>query len=134
MSKWLSLLDKSIMAIPGFLILFFIILALLFFLYKALGCSFDDGGNYQDDYDGEHNDFKLVWPWLVNFIQIFRTSIGDLQPPQYPYWEEVYRKEPETAQSYITLIWAVFMAHVFLFVILLLNFLLAIISTAYDSL
>ena len=46
----------------------------------------------------------------------------------------MYRKEPETAQSYIALIWVTFLAHVFLFVILLLNFLLAIISTAYDSL
>ena len=43
MSKWLSLLDKSFIAIPGFLILFLIILTLLFFMYKALGCSFDDG-------------------------------------------------------------------------------------------
>ena len=64
LSKWIKLLYKSILLTIGFIVLFVIYLAQFFFMYKSLGCSFDDGGNYEKadesgegGYDDTHNDY-----------------------------------------------------------------------------
>lgn len=103
---------------------------------------FDDGGNW-DDYDDTHNDYVMVDQIWVSFLANFRTSVGDLQPPTYDYWGERYsyslglpsddRSAHKTmALAYIIAIWFVWFLQIFVMIILMLNFLIAIVNDSYQ--
>tara|TARA_B110000305_G_C19250435_1_gene544478 strand:+ start:224 stop:847 length:624 start_codon:yes stop_codon:yes gene_type:complete len=71
-------------------------------------------------------------------ILAFRNSIGDLQSPQYERWLnyiDANQNDPlRSAQGYfiIYLLWGLWFGNIILMVILLLNFLIAIISQTYE--
>lgn len=71
-------------------------------------------------------------------ILAFRNSIGDLQSPQYERWLNYIaanQNDPlRSAQGYfiIYLLWGLWFGNIILMVILLLNFLIAIISQTYE--
>lgn len=100
---------------------------------SVLGANFDDGGNYdQALYDTNFNDYPLINQFGVNLLSAVRNSIGDLQTPSYNYWMLRYdANENVAALLMIALIWAIYLAFLFIQVILALNFLIAIVSDTY---
>ena len=123
----------------------FMILQLYFCLsFYVFGATFDDGGNFfsegnskvlsgeADEYDTLHNDFPIIQPWLVIFMQVLRTSIGDLQPPSYDYWVARFEfGDQYTSMTYVLLIWLLWIFQIVIIVICMLNFLIAIVSDSY---
>ena len=65
---------------------------------------------------------------LLRFsIQTFRNSIGDLAAPDYGIWgEKEYPEHMQTTIAYLA--WGAWLVSTFLNVIILLNFLIAVIS------
>lgn len=115
--------------------------------YYVLGATFDDGGNFNtegsifvnreedpaDEYDTLHNDFPIIQQWLVIFLQVLRTSIGDLQPPSYDYWVARYEMSDRSfAMTHVIIIWILWMFQIIIIVICMLNFLIAIVSDSYN--
>ena len=70
---------------------------------------------------------------MVIFASV-RTAVGDIMMPGYEIWAELARPElvPRTARLYLAIIWFVFFVEVFLMVIMALNFLIAIVGSAYE--
>ena len=78
----------------------------------------------KDDY-GEMNRYGRT------FIQAYRNSIGDLAPPAHKKWNELVTtdKDNESLVNLMVLvIWLVWFFNQFIVLIILLNFLIAIIS------
>ena len=75
--------------------------------------------------------------FLVTLIQIYRNSIGDISAPLYDRWSDLVKNgtvsEQNEATIMITLIWIVWVLHQFLVLVILLNFLIAIISQSYEN-
>ena len=63
-----------------------------------------------------------------------RSAIGDLQPPQYPYWEGRYEQLGVVAEYYILMIWLRFLLMVMLLFIFLLTIFIALVSQSYEDL
>ena len=45
---------------------------------------------FEGDYDTEDYLFLRNYPLLINIIQTFRNSIGDLQTPRYGNWIQIH--------------------------------------------
>jgi len=74
---------------------------------------------------------------LVGFLQIYRNSIGDISPPAYGRWTELANsddpKKQRKANIMIALVWLTWVTHQFTVLIILLNFLIAIVSQSYEN-
>ena len=55
----------------------------------VMGAKFDDGGNFEEDYDTNFNDYAYVFAAGVDILAILRNSVGDLQTPSYDYWVDL---------------------------------------------
>jgi hypothetical protein len=81
-------------------------------------------------FDGE--DYAMLDSNLVLLFQTYRNSIGDIAAPQYSKWEELFASEDHLTSVkgmiMISVIWSVWVFHQFIMLILLLNFLIAIVS------
>lgn len=69
----------------------------------------------------------MIW------MEAFRLSIGDLSAPKYTFWEENLESSPFTSYFMIVIIWLVWLLEIFFVLIILLNFLIAIISQSYEE-
>jgi hypothetical protein len=91
-------------------------------------------------------DYNKVPTMVMNAIQLYRNSIGDIATPGYDYWSnniDAIEKAAKTdtpalygtGRSYIMIciIWSIWFLNQYLVLIILLNFLIAIISQSYDS-
>lgn len=86
-------------------------------------------------YDDESYKFLGPFPLIINILQTFRNSIGDLTEPKYGKWFEDM-KDTDNPSGYqyavIGVTWGFFIANIFLMQIVLLNFLIAEVSMTYD--
>lgn len=102
-------------------------------IFRVLGASFDDG-MYEDSYDDDFNDYPKVPESFVYVVQNLRNSIGDLAPPSYKYWEELYSSGHEKkAQMMIFFIWFMWIVEMYVMLIILTNFLIALVSQIYEQ-
>ena len=85
-------------------------------LFYVTGVSFDD------------SDYSTLLGFMVSFLEVFRSSIGDVRAPLYDYWVDSYSTHPKSATWVIAVIWLIWFANAFFVFIILLNFLIAIIS------
>lgn len=136
LNKYISLLYKAMTDIIGFMVLFLWLLLYFCLIFSVIGATFDDGGNFDTSedsgYDTLHNDYPHVGQAFVFMLQVFRTSIGDLQPPSYDFW--VARHEAGDVKFsffIIFLIWFMWLCQILIVVICMLNFLIAIVSESY---
>ena len=134
MAKWIQLLKKVVKDAVGFILFQVGLITFFFFVFRVLGVIFDDGKNFSSKYDDKHNDYPNVDSWFVGALSVFRTSIGDLQPPQYPFWDKLIDKKKGVAKFYIRVIWIMWVFMILINVIFLLNFLIAIVSQSYEEL
>lgn len=71
---------------------------------------------------------------MVGLLQNFRNSIGDLSTPHYLYWEARYNGgEKIASEAMILIIWMLWFGEVYLMVIILTNFLIALVSQVYEQ-
>lgn len=136
LSKWLKLINRAVKDAVGFMLLFYMILVVFMFAFRALGTGFDDGNNFElgeDGYDSNHDDYILVNSWVVGLVSMIRNSIGDLVPPNYLYWQEMYGQNQPVASFYIYSTWFLYGLQIQVYLIFLLNFLIAIVSDSQAS-
>jgi len=55
-------------------------------MFVQTGTYFDDGGNFDKNYNTLHNDYQVMDHRLVMIAAQLRNSFGDPQPPTYDYW------------------------------------------------
>jgi len=67
-----------------------------------------------------------------NYIQLFRTSVGDIQKPEF-LCTEAEDTEGKCGLNYYIKIWVVFVVEVYFITIVLNNFLIAKISSVYEA-
>jgi hypothetical protein len=79
-----------------------------------------------DDYDGLGFKMRAL-------IQMYRNSIGDIAPPKYNLYLDIHKNITSTENKLmITIIWALWFLNQLFILIVLLNFLIAIISQSYE--
>ena len=80
-------------------------------------------------------EYPNVDEYIFFAFQIFRNSIGDLAVPDYTFWSNRIAQEDTNKLAYIMIgySWALWMVLIVFMLIVLLNFLIAIISQSYDS-
>jgi hypothetical protein len=83
-------------------------------------------------YDINDNDYHELHESLALFFQNFRNSVGDISTPTYDYWinAEVLNQGDLTWTQFLVVgwAWALFLLNEFFILIVLLNFLIAIIG------
>lgn len=114
--------------------IFFVFAVLLFAeMFNVLGATYDSG-TFAADASLDHNftDYPLLRQSALIAFQSFRNSIGDLKAPHYLYWEKLFYegKKPQ-AQAMIYTIWAFWILQIYVMVVIMLNFLIAIVSNSY---
>lgn len=91
-------------------------------------------GNQPDEYDPDFGDYPKVPGVVVFLLQNLRNSIGDSAPPHYKYWEERFTGGDKVkAEIMILLIWFLWILEVYLMLIILTNFLIALVSQIYEQ-
>lgn len=64
-------------------------------------------------------------------LETFRTAIGELGKPKY---ENILKKDPSIFKDLnIFLIWFIWFVHVFFMLVIMLNFLIAVIGSNYEK-
>lgn len=123
----MALLVKCFEDIVAFFCFFQSFVLMLAGLFKLAGTKFDFG------------DYPEVTQFLQYYLQGWRNSIGDIQPPAYDFWNEriaAGAKEGEnTAFEYFMIytIWLIFIFfNVILLLIILLNCLVAIVGESFS--
>jgi len=101
----------------GFFTFFFFCWTMIFsFLYRVQGIEIDD-----EDYQNVNTYAKFA-------LQIFRNSIGDNKTPLYSFWSSHISDHYFIATSMISYSWILWLSNQFFMLIILLNFLIAIIG------
>ena len=100
---------------------------LFFVMWSITVCLLFDSAGIKivsEDYTGIVSAFAL-------FIQNFRNSIGDINPPSADYWTGDNGETGLVGMAYWG--WCLFLLQEFFMLIILLNFLIAIISQSYEE-
>lgn len=101
-----------------FLFLFFYLVFLFYFFLMFLV----SGANVSPD------DYSTLQPLTHIWIQVFRNSIGDIATPQFDYWDHFLESDSELRDTGVLLIWLIWFFEILFMLVILLNFLIAIIS------
>ena len=113
---------------------FFFYSVVLFFAlgYWVLGNQAGGHPTSQDDGD----DYERLGVFADQFMFSYRTSIGDLETPNANYWKEII-KDPTNENlrniPIVNFLWFVWMLQQYFMLIVLLNFLIAIVSQAFEK-
>lgn len=129
------MVTQSIFEVRTFLIFLFIWIFYFAMTFNVLGVTFDEGGDTPyDDYDDDHGDYRLIDPSINLIFQSIRNSIGDVAPPHYLFWKIRYANNDKViALIAINLIWILWLVQIAVMVVIMLNFLIAIVSQAYEN-
>lgn len=121
------LITHVIRDISYFLVLFNFNICLLVLMTYVIGVNISEK-DIKDDYESIN---KMV----MFAIMIYRNTIGDIQTPNYDYWSDKERmaKNPFMCQWMIYIIWIVWALNIMFMLIVLLNFLIATISSAFEN-
>ena len=84
-------------------------------------------------YGVDNEDYASLQPLTYTWIQVFRNSIGDANPPGIDYWDQFAESSPSLRNVGVLVIWFIWFAELFFMLIILLNFLIAIIGQSYES-
>jgi len=119
-----KLISQTLIDVKVFTV-FFIVWCFIFAgLFRVAGFGFD------------YSDYTFLSSILANFLTIYRNAIGDIKTPTYTYWTN---KSTISADNFdlvsggmATYAWFLFFLNQTFMMIILLNFLIAIISQSYD--
>ena len=76
-------------------------------------------------------DYNSISSYQIYGLQVFRNSLGDISIPGYQYWIAREEDSPIFSTSYIEIIWLLVFLNALMMLIVLLNFLIAIVSESY---
>ena len=107
-------------AIP-FLVYFLALILLFAITIGQVGATFDNG------------DYSELPNFVVLIMQTYRNGIGDIAPPDYSYWTNAQVKDDHPSKLLIAYIWFGWLAGQFFILIVMLNFIIAVISESYNS-
>ena len=83
------------------------------------------------DYDGD--DYKNVKNIFTVFLQTYRNSLGDLVAPSHQSWIDDGIYTDDELEKMTTIMWVVWTSSTLLNQIILMNFLIAAVSEAYEE-
>ena len=118
-----DLMFKVIGDIIPFLLFLNIFLIVISLLYRVTGVIVSGG---EGDYTGLNTYFMF-------FVQIFRNAIGDEATPVTTFWTLKKEEGPKIVSFMVYTCWVIWIVSVLANCVILLNFLIAIISTSYDT-
>ena len=82
------------------------------------------------------DDYPNLNTFMRTLIQIWRNSVGDISAPVYSRWSQMMESdlsdENKQAMMMIAIIWIIWTLHQFCCLVILLNFLIAIVSQSYE--
>ena len=78
-------------------------------------------------------DYPEVNPYVMYMILIFRNSLGDATLPDTTYWQQFLNTNSATAELMIVVAWIIYLINMFFLMIVMLNFLIAIVSQSYEE-
>ena len=93
-------------------------------VYRILGMGITPG-----DYGGGKHMLNNVAQYA---LQTYRNTVGDDAPPDVPYWN-VQSNTPVYSKIMIGLVWACWLFNSFLLMLILLNFLIAVLCESFDT-
>ena len=99
-------------------------MGLFMLLYRIMGMGIAVG-----DYGSDKNILNNV---AIYAIQTYRNTVGDDAPPTYPYWD-AQDDYPIHQKFMMFIIWFTWLFNSFLGMLILLNFLIAILCTSFDD-
>lgn len=104
-----------------FMIFLFAWIMLFSLEFQIVGAEFSD-----EDYDG------FTWK-KIYAIQTYRNSIGDISTPGYSKWLTAAEDAHASSWMMIYSVWFIWLMNQYLVLIILLNFLIAVISSSYET-
>ena len=134
-SSLVKLINNVIAQVGPFTIFFTMWMITMCLLFRVSGITLIEGSN----------DYPEVNTYFALFMQNFRNSIGDITTPQHSYWfpttiegisDSAKALHDHTTYTQIIMAywgWALFLFNEFFILIVLLNFLIAIIGQSYDE-
>ena len=81
-------------------------------------------------FNDEYPDLNIFMTYL---LYTYRNSIGDVSPPIYTYWLTETETNPGISWTMIIIIWTVWFINTWINLIIMLNFLIALIGQSYDK-
>lgn len=121
LAKIVKLSSQVFYDVSAFTVFLIFWVLVFLFLFIIAGFTFDTG-----DYDYTLREVSML-------LQIYRNSFGDISTPQYDMWTENEHLSHVGKCLYVLWAWVLFSIHEFFILIVLLNFLIAIVSQSYDS-
>jgi len=70
---------------------------------------------------------------MMYILTIYFNAIGNIDPPIYKIWSMQVEKDPVLAMGMILLCWFVWLCAQFLMLIMMFNFLIAIVCGSFDK-
>ena len=117
------LLFQTISDIGPFIMFFFIFIVLLSLLYRIAGIIVPDADV----------DYKDINSYVIYLFHIFRNAIGDEKTPNIDFWSARGVEAPFLHRIMVGWSWFLWIICVIANLVILLNFIIAIISQSYDS-
>ena len=77
-AKFLTLFRKAFSDSANFLTIVLLICVVAGLNLHLMGAKFDDGGNFDEGYDTNFNDYAFVFAAGVDILGILRNAVGDL--------------------------------------------------------
>jgi len=95
-------------------------------VYRIMGMGLTNTGDYGTDAIPMNNI-------AMYSLQVYRNTVGDDAPPGYPFWDQQLTGNPYQARFMQAMIWALWLFNSFLLMLILLNFLIAILCESFDT-
>lgn len=123
-----QMVGLTILDTVPFMMFFFMFLLFFSLIVTIFQLDIDPGDKYYRD----------ITSTIKAVLYIYRSSVGDIQIPNYQKWTAVLsdpngRGNSLTYDFILTLIWLFWFLNQFMMLIILLNFLIAIISETYNN-
>ena len=86
-------------------------------------------GIYPGDYGGDKHHLNNIAQYA---LQTYRNTVGDDATPDIPYWN-VQTNSPMQSKIMVFMVWACWIYNSFLLMLILLNFLIAVLCESFDT-
>ena len=99
----------------------------LFFWVFIFGCWYQILG-----VEARTEDFPMINKFLVFFLENFKNAVANLGSPELGFWEK-QTENPAVSSVMVYICWIIWMLNQFFILVILLNFLIAIICQSYEE-
>jgi hypothetical protein len=123
MNSVIQLVETALKDAAFFFLYYLLLNAFFCSLYMVLGSVVPP-----DDYSGLNEYYGMPVRYQYYLIQSFRNSIGDLQTPQYQFWDDF----GSNGKIVILSIWGTWIVGILFLSLLMLNFLITVFSETHE--